>query len=271
MKQKIAVVTGASSGIGKATALYLAAHNYKVYGLARRADKLQELEPQGVIPFPMDITQESSVERAVDAIIAAEGRVDILINNAGYGEYGAIENVTMEDARKQMDVNVFGLAHITQLIIPYMRKQGFGKIVNISSVGGKISAPMGGWYHASKFALEALSDSMRAELKPFGIDVIVIEPGGVKSEWADIAFTNMKGASNNEQYIKFIEGSSKVLQNAEAKSPDAIVIAELIHKAIEAPKPKARYVKGYLAKPVLFFKRWLSDAQFDALIARQIQ
>src|SRR5262249_50408753 len=160
--------------IGKETAIYLAQQGYVVYGIARRVEKLNELNARGVLTIPADITDEKSTIHAVETIIRKTGKIDVLINNAGYGEYGAFEDVSIENAKKQLEVNLFGLARITQLIIPHMRSQQSGKIINISSTGGKMAAPLGGWYHASKFALEGLSDTMRMELKPFGIDVIVV-------------------------------------------------------------------------------------------------
>jgi short-subunit dehydrogenase len=265
MEQKTVIITGASSGIGRATALFLAKHNYVVYGLARRADKLKELETQGIKTFSVDVTDEAAVISAVDEVLKNEGRIDVLINNAGYGEYGAVEDVTLENARKQIEVNLFGLARITQLVLPQMRKQRNGKIVNISSMGGKMATPMGGWYHASKFAVEGLSDSLRLEVKQFGIDVIIIEPGGIKTEWGDIASSAGLKASGDTVYSKFAK-TFVDMQTKDAKVPEPIVIAELIKKAIEAKKPKARYAGGFMAKPVLVMKKILSDAMFDKIM-----
>ena len=185
---KIVLITGASSGIGKATAKLLLKKGYIVYGAARRLDKMKDLEQLGAKLLHMDLTDDSIMVSGIEEIITCEGRIDVLINNAGFGSYGAIEDVAIESARYQLEVNVFGAARLMQLVLPYMRKAQFGKIVNISSIGGKLANPFGGWYHASKFALEALSDSLRMEIKHFGIDVILIEPGGVKSEWSDIRF-----------------------------------------------------------------------------------
>ncbi len=270
MSKKVVLVTGASSGIGRETALFLTKYNYKVYGVARRTDKLQELSELGITTLPMDVTDDLSVKNAIGEIIKREGTIDVLVNNAGYGEYGAIEDVPIEDARYQMEVNVFGLARITQLVLPYMRKQKSGSIVNISSVGGKLANPMGGWYHASKFAVEALSDSLRLEVKQFGINVIVIEPGGIKSEWGGIAFGKMLEASKNSVYAAYAHKMYNFIQSMEQKggAPEPIVIAELVKKAIESKKPKARYVGGAMAKPMLFLKRYLSDALFDRIILR---
>lgn len=270
MSKKVVLVTGASSGIGREIALFLAKYNYKVYGVARRADKLQELDKSGVVTLPMDLTNEVSVQHAIDEIIKAEGTIDVLVNNAGYGEYGAIEDVAIRDARYQMEVNVFGLARVTQLVLPYMRRQKSGSIVNISSIGGKVANPLGGWYHASKFAVEALSDSLRLEVKPFGINVIVIEPGGIKSEWGGIAFGKMLEASKDSVYAPYAQKMYNFIQAMEQnnKAPEPIVIAELVKKAIESKKPKARYAGGAMAKPMLLMRRLLSDALLDRMILR---
>ncbi len=175
--KKTVLVTGASAGIGKATAIYLAQNGYNVYGAARRTDKMEILKNHGITPIALDVTKEESVVACVNHILQEEGSIDILVNNAGFGLEGAIEDISMDDARYQLEVNVFGAMRLTQLVLPHMRENRYGKIVNISSVGGKIVFPLGGWYHASKFALEALSDSMRNEVREFGVDVIVIEPG----------------------------------------------------------------------------------------------
>ncbi|WP_315816044.1 oxidoreductase [Paraflavitalea speifideaquila] len=186
--KKVVLVTGASAGIGKATARVLAQNGYIVYGAARRTDKLNDLTKQGIKPIAMDVSNDQSMQAGIASILAVEKRIDVLINNAGFGSYGAVEDVPMQDAKYQLEVNLFGAARLIQLVLPGMRVQKGGKIVNISSIGRKIAAPFGGWYHASKFALEGLSDALRNEVKSFGIDVIVIEPGGIKSEWGDIAF-----------------------------------------------------------------------------------
>ncbi|MDR1130345.1 MAG: SDR family NAD(P)-dependent oxidoreductase [Prevotellaceae bacterium] len=270
MDKKVVFITGASSGIGRATALLLAKRNYTVYGAARRIDRLKELESQGVKPLVMDVTDEISVSNAINELIKNENKIDVLINNAGYGEYGAIEDVSIENAKKQLDVNLFGTARVTRLALPVMRKRKSGKIVNISSIGGKMAAPMGGWYYASKFALEGLSDSLRLEVRQFGIDVILIEPGGIKTEWVGIANDTMMKASGHSAYSHFAEAVSKATSLYD-KTPGPVVIAELIKKAIEAKKPKARYVKGFMAKPLIFAKKLLSDAMFDKIVLSQFK
>jgi len=268
---KVVLITGASAGMGKETAILLAKKGYTVYGAARRTDRLKELTARGIRPLQMDVTDDPSITKAIDQIIAAEGRIDILVNNAGFGSYGAVEDVPLKDAKYQLEVNLFGAARLIQLILPYMRQQQGGKIVNISSIGGKIATPLGGWYHASKFALEGLSDALRNELRPFGIDVILIEPGGVKSEWGGIAFDSMTKMSGNTAYKSITEKFAKAFKATENKNPEPVIIAELIKKAIEAKRPKARYSAGYMAAPALFMRKILSDRLMDAMIMSQVK
>ena len=190
-RSRVALVTGASSGIGAQTALLLQAAGFAVYAVARRVERMQPLASQGVRTLSMDVTEDSSVTAGLEKIIAETGRIDVLVNNAGYGSYGSVEDVPIEEARRQFEVNVFGLARLIQLAVPHMRAQGSGRIINVSSIGGKIYEPLGGWYHAAKFAVEGLSDSLRIELRPFGIDVVIIEPGPILTEWNAIARQNM--------------------------------------------------------------------------------
>ncbi|WP_445188040.1 oxidoreductase [Pseudonocardia sp. Cha107L01] len=197
---KTVLVTGASSGIGKETAKTLLADGYAVYVAARRVDRMSELEQPGATALAMDITNDEDIVAAVKRITAERGGIDVLINNAGFGMYGAMEDTTLDDARYQFEVNLFGLARLTQLALPYMRDRGAGKIVNISSVGGKIYTPLGAWYHATKHALEGWSDSLRLELKPLGIDVIVIEPGIIRTEFGDVMVGPMLERSGQGPY-----------------------------------------------------------------------
>lgn len=267
--KKTVLVTGASAGIGKATAIYLAQNGYNVYGAARRIEKMQDLKSYGIHPIALDITKDESSRACVEQIFREAGSIDILVNNAGFGSEGAIEDVPMQDAKYQMEVNVFGAMRLTQLVLPKMRQNKYGKIVNISSVGGKIALPLGGWYHASKFAIEALSDSMRMEVKPFGIDVIVIEPGGIKSEWGEIAMESLVRVSGNSAYNEMVKGAEKSYKRTENNNSEPIVIARLIKKGIEASKPKTRYIGGTMAKPLLFLRSILSDKMLERLIVRQ--
>jgi len=265
----IALITGASAGIGKETAKLLLQNGYTVYGAARRLNKMEDLK--GLKPIQMDVSEDASMVSAIEEIIKAEGRIDVLINNAGFGSYGALEDVSMNDARYQMEVNVFGLARLTQLVLPHMRAQQAGKIVNITSVGGKIANPLGGWYHASKFAVEALSDALRMEVKPFGIDVIVIEPGGIKTEWADIAGNNLRKVSGNTVYKHLVDKVETIFKKFNPKGSPTAVISTLILKAITVKNPKTRYHAGYMAGMILFMRKILSDKQFDKMIMSQLK
>ena len=266
---KVVLITGASAGIGKVTATYLASAGYNVYGAARRVERMKDAA--GVKPISMDVTDEASLQAGIIEILRAEGRIDVLINNAGFGSYGALEDVSLQDARYQLDVNVFGAARLIQLVLPHMRQQRSGKIVNISSMGGKIATPFGGWYHASKFALEGLSDSLRNEVRNFGIDVIVIEPGGITSEWGGIAMDSLVKRSTETAYKDLAGKFVKGFQGTTGKTSDPIVIARLIKKAIEAPHPKTRYAAGYMARPVLFFRKILSDSMMDRLMMSRLK
>ena len=270
MPTKTALVTGASSGIGEATALKLYELGYTVYGAARRVDRLEQLAQRGVRPVAMDVTDEESMRAGVGRIIADTGRIDVLVNNAGYGSYGAIEDVPGAEARRQFDVNVFGAMRLTQLVLPHMREQRSGTVVNISSMGGKIFTPLGGWYHATKFAIEALSDCLRLEVKPFGINVVVIEPGGIKTEWGDIAADHLREVSGSGPYADQAAVMAKSLgseANAGRTSPPS-VIANAIGKAVTARRPKTRYAVGFGAKPMIAMRRILPDRGFDTLITR---
>ncbi|MGL4610701.1 MAG: oxidoreductase [Trueperaceae bacterium] len=272
--KKIALVTGASSGIGKATVEQLLKDGYSVYATARRVDRLKELEAKGSSILELDVTNDASMQAAVNDIIRKSGRIDVLINNAGYGSYGALEDVPMEEAKRQFEVNVFGLARLTQLVLPYMRTQKSGKIVNISSIGGKIYEPLGAWYHATKFAVEGLSDSLRLELKPFGIDVIIIEPGPIKTEWGAIATETLLKVSGHTAYAKAAKERAHVLAFADddsvASPPE--VIARVISKSLKAKRPKTRYPAGTGAALLVAVRKIASDRVMDwamEVMARQ--
>jgi NAD(P)-dependent dehydrogenase (short-subunit alcohol dehydrogenase family) len=206
----------------------------------------------------------------VKSIIEREGRIDILVNNAGYGSYGAIEDIPISEARRQFEVNLFGLARLTQAVLPSMRAKRFGRIVNISSIAGKIYTPFGGWYHATKFALEGFSDCLRLEVEPFGINVVVVEPGGIKTEWGTIAAEHLRKTSGSGAYA---EAANKAANNmrrtyqGDRLSPPSL-IADVILEAVVARKPRTRYAVGLGAKPMLIMRRWLSDRMFDRLIKR---
>jgi len=266
--KKVALVTGASSGMGESTAILLSLQGYKVYGAARRTNEMKTLESKGISIISLDLTQDESIVKCINTILEKEGRIDVLINNAGYGSYGAIEDVTIDEARRQFEVNIFGLARITQLVLPGMRKNKFGRIVNISSMGGKIYTPYGGWYHATKHALEGWSDCLRLEVKPFGIDVVIVEPGGIKTPWGLIAAENLKKTSGHGAYAA---GANKAIQTmaklyAGKNLTNQEVLAKVIVRAATVANPKIRYVKGFLAKPMIFIRKWFGDRIFDKLV-----
>lgn len=270
MSTKVALVTGASSGIGEATARKLHELGYTVYGAARRTDRLEKLD--GIRPLGMDVTDEQSIADGVAKIIEESGRIDVLVNNAGYGSYGAIEDVEMDEARRQFEVNVFGAMGLARKVLPHMREQGSGTIVNITSMGGKIYTPLGGWYHGTKFALEALSDCLRLEVAPFGIDVVVIEPGGIATEWGGIAAENLEKTSGQGPYEAQAKAVAKSLRSeasSNRNSPPS-VIADAIAKAVTAKRPKTRYAVGFGAKPLIAAGAVLPDRGFDALISRAV-
>ena len=250
---KTALVTGASSGIGEATALQLAELGYTVYAAARRVERMSDLADRGIRTRSVDVTDDPSMVALVQTIIADTGRIDVLVNNAGYGLYGALEDTPIEEARRQFEVNVFGLARLTQLVLPQMRAQRDGYIVNISSMGGKIWEPLGSWYHASKFAVEGLSDSLRVEVAEFGIKVVIIQPGSIRSEWSGIAADNLEATSANTPYAaqaKLVGGGLRAAdQMRMASGPE--VVAEAVAKAVQSPKPRTRYVVGGGARGIL--------------------
>lgn len=271
--KKVALITGASSGMGKSTANILHNQGYKVYGAARRLNQMQDLEDKGMSIVSLDLTKDETIVECVNDILSKEGRIDILINNAGYGAYGAVEDVSIEEAKRQFEVNMFGLARITQLVLPKMREHKFGRIVNISSMGGKIYTPLGAWYHATKHAVEGWSDCLRLEVKPFGIDVVVVEPGGIKTPWGKIAADNLRKTSGKGVYSTFTsnvaDGMEKTYTSNSLTNVD--VLGKVIAKAATVNKPKTRYVKGYMAKPAIAIRKWFGDRAFDKMIMSQFK
>jgi NAD(P)-dependent dehydrogenase (short-subunit alcohol dehydrogenase family) len=265
---KTALITGASSGIGEATALQLGELGFTVYAGARRVDRMSDLADRGIRTRSVDVTDVDSMVALVETIIADTGRIDVLVNNAGYGLYGALEDVPIDEARRQFEVNLFGLARMTQLVLPQMRAQRDGYIVNISSMGGKMWEPLGSWYHASKFAVEGLSDSLRVEVAEFGIKVVIIEPGTIRSEWSGIAADNLEATSAHTPYAgqaKLVGAGLRAAHRMPiASGPE--VVAEVIAKAVQDPKPRTRYPAGGGARGILLAERILPDRGFDKFI-----
>ena len=268
MDKIVALITGASSGIGREAALELSGYNFTVYAAARRVELMQDLLGQGIHPIALDVTDEDSMIQCVNEIMEEQGRIDILVNCAGYGSFGSIEDVPLEEARRQFDVNLFGVARLIQLVLPSMRKNEYGKIVNISSMGGKIWTPFGGWYHATKFALEGFSDCLRLELEPLGIDVIVIEPGGIKTNWGIIAANNLRKVSASGAYAEPADKASNAMVKLYTGDflSDPKVISKAIGKAVTANHPKTRYLVGFMAKPMVYLKSFFGDRVYDRLV-----
>lgn len=268
MEKKVILLTGASSGIGFDTAAALAQQGHKVYAAARRVEMIEPLRPLGVVPLKMDVTDEASMQSAVQTLLEAEGHIDVLINNAGYGYFGAVENVSMEDAKHQLEVNVFGLARLCQLVLPTMRQQGKGRIINTSSVAGKSVLYYGGWYHVSKYSVEALSDAMRMELKPFGIDVVMIEPGAIQTAWGTIAADHLAESSRGTVYEKtaqrMADNMRKIYTEGHISHPS--VVRRAIVRAVNSRCPRARYRIGKWSGAIVFF-HWLLPAKWwDAMM-----
>jgi NAD(P)-dependent dehydrogenase (short-subunit alcohol dehydrogenase family) len=267
---KVALVTGGSSGIGEQTALGLQRAGFTTYAVARRVDRMAGLEAGGVHTFAMDVTDEGSMVAGIDRIIAEQGRIDVLVNNAGYGSYGAVEDVPLDEARRQFEVNLFGLARLVQLVTPHMRAQGSGRIINISSIGAVIYEPFGAWYHATKWAVDGFSDSLRVELRPFGIDVVIVHPAGIITEWNEIARTSLVEQSKDGVYAASAVKAAKAMASVDnprmSSGPD--VVARTIVKAATARRPKPRYATGKGASTVMTLRRALPDRAFDAIMTR---
>ena len=268
--KKVILLTGASSGIGYQTAESLAKEGHIVYGAARRIEKMEDLKQFGVKSIYLDVTDENGIKNAVDTIIGNEGRIDVLINNAGYGSFGAVEDVEINEARRQFEVNLFGLARLVQLVLPHMRKQKEGRIINVSSMGGRLTTYFGAWYHATKYALEAFSDALRMEVSDFGIDVSLIEPGGIKTDWGIIASDKLensaKGGAYEKEAMKTAKGMKKQYSGNLLSNP--IVITKAISKAVNSNRPKARYLIGFMAKPLVFLHTILPTKVFDKIMKK---
>lgn len=261
---KVVIVTGASSGLGKQAALRFLREGYEVHAGARRLEAMRELEEQGAHLHMLDLTQGESIDTLVAQVVAQSQRIDVLVNTAGYGLYGSVEEIPLEAARDQLEVNVFGLAHLIQATLPIMRQQGSGRIINITSIGGKVWTLLGAWYHASKFAVEGFSDSLRNEVRPFGIDVVVIEPGAIKTEWPTIAAAHVKTISGNGPYHELAEATAHLfLSEGSNPAVSPQTIAEVIWRAASTRHPKARYAAPFAARVILGLRWALSDRLFD--------
>ena len=271
-QKKTALVTGASSGMGKEIAKRLIKDGFQVYAAARGVEKMADLETLGAMTLRLDISKEAEIQAAADAILQQTGGVDVLVNNAGFGLYGPVEDIPIDEARYQFEVNVFGPARLTQLLLPAMRKKGSGTIVNITSMGGKIYSLLGSWYHATKHALEGWSDCLRLELAPLGIKVVIVEPGLIETAFGDVLSDALLKRTGSGAYKKLIEGVAKSTKDAYTKGrgSDPGVIAEVVSKAVRAKHPRTRYVAGKYAGPMLFMRKWLGDGAFDRVMMSQM-
>ncbi len=274
-RSKAVLITGCSTGIGRSTAIRLAAAGWPVWATARRLDAIQDLTQRGCRVLALDVCDDASMEAAVRTIEAEHGAVGVLVNNAGYGQEGAFEETPMAEVRRQFETNVFGLVRLCQLVLPGMRRQGWGRIVNLSSVGGKLTLPGGSYYHATKYAVEALSDGLRFEVQGFGIDVVVIEPGPIKTRFGDTAIAAVERVQQSDSpYAKFnAEVAGKIHEAFEGWMAVAAGVPESVAKAIEhaitADRPRTRYPITAAARLMMFLRRWLPDRAFDAFLRTQ--
>ncbi len=267
-QKKVVLITGASSGIGLVSALQLLKRKHIVYAGARRVDAMKPIAEAGGHPLALDVTDDKSMADAVSLVIEKEGRLDVLVNNAGYGLYGAVEDIPMADARRQIETNIFGLARMTQLALPQMRKQGAGTVINMSSMGGTIHTPLGAWYHATKHAVEGFTDCMRFEVEPLGINMVLICPGAIKTGFNDIVRKEVLKSSGNGPYAELAQKMADGAAPDRGSAPK--VIANLVVKAINAKRPKTRYRGGQFSKSLVYLRRLLPDRVFDRLVMAAI-
>jgi len=270
---KAVLITGCSTGIGRATAGHLARAGHLVYATARRVETIADLGASGCHTLALDVTEESSMRAAVDHVVAQHGAVGVLINNAGYSQSGAVETVTMEDARRQFETNVLGLMRMCQLVLPGMRAQGCGRIVNISSMGANFTFPGGGVYHATKYAVEAISDALRFEVKGFGVDVVVIQPGIIRTEFSATAAAEVRGEDG--PYAAFNAAVVRSTKSVYEKGPLARLgggpqtVAKAIERAITARSPRIRYRVTPSARLLVYQRRLTTDGMWDRLVSTQ--
>ncbi|MBR0828114.1 oxidoreductase [Bradyrhizobium manausense] len=271
--KRTALVTGASSGMGKEIAKRLIKDGFQVYVAARSVEKMGDLTKLGAKPLRMDVSKDAEIKAAVDTILEEVDGIDVLVNNAGFGLYGPVEDVGIDEARYQFEVNLFGAARLTQLLLPKMREKRSGTIVNITSMGGKIYTLLGAWYHATKHALEGWSDCLRLELAPFGINVVVVEPGLIETGFGDVVANGLLQRSGAGPYAKLTQAVAKSTRDAygQGRGTNPSVIADVVSTAVAAAKPRTRYVAGRYALPMIKIREWLGDRMFDRVIMSQMR
>jgi NAD(P)-dependent dehydrogenase (short-subunit alcohol dehydrogenase family) len=272
-KSRPVLITGCSTGIGRATAERLAEDGWNVHATARRLEAIEDLAKRGCKTHALDVTDEGSMEAAA-AEVEKDGPIGALVNNAGYSQSGAIETIPMSSVRKQFETNVFGLMRMCQLVLPGMRGAGSGRIVNLSSMGGKLTFPGGGVYHATKHAVEALSDALRYEVSEFGIQVVVIEPGLIITEFGETANASIAEVEEHGPYAKFNENVGRVTANAYrgpmarlGAGPEAV--AAKISKALTARRPSTRYKVTTSARAMMGMRRVMTDRMWDRMVRSQ--
>jgi NAD(P)-dependent dehydrogenase (short-subunit alcohol dehydrogenase family) len=265
----VALVTGCSTGIGRASALALQRAGLRTYASARRPETLAELESAGCRTLELDVTDEAHRERAIATVEGEQGRLDVLVNNAGYAEYGPVEEIPLDHWRREFETNLLGAVHLIQLSLPGMRTRGRGRIVNMSSMGGRLAFPVGAPYHASKFALEAMSDSLRAEVNQFGIDVVLIEPGLVDTGYADTASSGLHEAAEGpygDLARSFLATMASSYGGGRAVGPERV--ARVVVRAATVRRPRARYVVTWNARLLIAARSVLPDRVWDAVLRR---
>ncbi len=274
MPSKAVLITGCSSGIGRATAVELAAAGWKVYASARRLQSISDLRERGCETLSLDVNDEASMSAAVETVSAAEGAVGVLVNNAGYSQSGAVETVPVGQVRRQFETNVFGLIRMCQLVLPGMREQRWGRIVNLSSMGGRLTFPGGGVYHASKYAVEAISDALRFEVRGFGVDVVVIEPGLIVTKFGDTAAASVSETEAESAYADFNRKVASTTEEAYTGPMAKLggppeTVAKAIAQALASDRPKPRYAVTPSARLLINSRRLTPDRLWDLMMARQ--
>ena len=271
MPSKAVLITGCSTGIGHATAELLNREGWTVYATARRPETLVDLEQAGCKTLALDVTDEASMSTAVNSVVEAEGAIGVLINNAGYSQSGAVESVSPDDVRRQFETNVFGLLRMCQLVLPGMREQRWGRIVNLSSMGGRVTFPGGGIYHSTKYAIEALSDAMRFEVRGFGVEVIIVEPGLIVTRFGETASASVQAngpyADFNRAVAAATEGAYKGPMAKLGGGPETV--AQAIAGALKSDRPKTRYPVTASAHLILALRRLTPDRLWDLAMRSQ--
>lgn len=271
MSKGIALVTGASSGLGEAITRQIEKDNFYVLATGRRMQELEKLRSANVEPFMLDVTKSEDVKAAIDYLCKTKGGIDLVVNSAGYGYYSTIEEGSVEDVQRLFDVNYFGTMRVIQEVLPHMRKRQGGTIINISSVVGQVALPAQGYYCSTKHAIEAFSDSLRMEVKQFGIKVVIIEPGPIKTGFDKIALDSLKKSHKIKDYNKLVSAMGKSVVEAYADAIDPSSIAHAVHKILSTKNPKRRYVVGGSAKLMIFIKNKLGDVVLDPMLYRALK